>query len=335
MKRVFSFLIPGILLVALIPSAHAQSDLVVYSGRAESLFMPVANLFKKKTGINIRVRSGSGGELANVIMEEGKNPRGDIFIVTDSGIMEVLRSRGLLEPNNSPALKNIPAEFRAPDGTWTGVSGRAYNIMYNTDLVTPAEAPKNWVDILDPRWKGKIAMANSANVSVVAWVTGLRQMKGDEWTLEYMRKLVGQNPAAFKGHTEVRKAVARGEFAIGLVNNYYFHLQQAEGSKNIAIVYPDQGADGIGTMVNAVAAGIIRGARNMGNARKFIDFLISDKEAQEAFAKANFEYPLLAGIPTAPGVKGLGEFKRMPVNAGLLGRELETTRNLIEKAGLR
>src|SRR3990172_8900385 len=112
MKRAVGFLVTVILLWALSLSAYAQSDLVVYSGRAESLFMPVASLFKKKTGINIQVRSGTGGELANVIMEEGKNPRGDIFIVTDSGIMEVLRSRGLLEPNNSPALKNIPAEFQ-------------------------------------------------------------------------------------------------------------------------------------------------------------------------------------------------------------------------------
>jgi hypothetical protein len=236
-----SLLKRSLLLIALVlaPTTVAQppGEVVIYSGRSEPLIVPVIQLFQQQTGIKVTLQSGTATALANLVLQEQPNPRADLFIANDAGTLEFLKLKGALQPYSSEQIKKIPEQFRARDGSWLGVSGRSRVIMYNTKLVKPEELPNSVFALTDPRWKNKIAMATTRNESVIAWVTALRLTKGDAFTKEYLLKLKANGIVTLNGHTDVRKAVGRGEFPLGLVNHYYYHLELRDGSP-VGVVYP-------------------------------------------------------------------------------------------------
>jgi iron(III) transport system substrate-binding protein len=187
----------------------------------------------------------------------------------------------------------LPSEFLGADNTWIGLTRRARVIMYNKDLVPEDELPTSIFDLTDPKWRGQIAAAGSTNGSMQAQIAAMRQLLGEEERLkEWLNGLIANEVTFFGGHTDVRKAVGAGEFKLGLVNHYYFHLQQAEGS-NVGIIFPDQGEGQIGLITNATSAAVVKGGKNLPAAQAFLDFLVSET-GQKLFAEQNYEYPLLA-----------------------------------------
>jgi iron(III) transport system substrate-binding protein len=205
--------------------------------------------------------------------------------------------------------------------------------MYNQELVTPEELPSSIFDLVDPKWKGQIAAAGSTNGSMQAQIAVMRQLLGDEATEEWLQGLLANDVTFFGGHTDVRKAVGAGEFKLGLVNHYYYYLQQAEGSP-VGIIFPDQGDGQIGLIMNATSAAIVRGASNPGAAQAFLDFLVSS-EGQELFAKLNYEYPLRAGVPLHSDVQPMDDSLRLAsIDVAKAALEVEATFDLMERVGL-
>ena len=294
----------------------AGGRLVVYSARKEELMKPVVEAFQQQSGIQVTLKSGSPGELALLIEQERSNPQGDVFFTTDAAGIESLRQKGLLEPYQSPNADKVPAEFKAADGGWTGVIGRSRNIMYNTNLVKPEEAPQSIFELTDPKWQDKVAMASIREGGVRLWLAWLVQEKGEEFTVQYIKDLQANGLKVLANHTEVQNAVGRGEFALGLVNHYYYVFEQKAGSP-VGLIYPDQGAGDIGTLVTPLAVGIVEGARNGDAARKFVDFVLS-ADGQEPLTTQENEFPLVPGVglgaASVPGVKPIDEIKRPTVD---------------------
>src|SRR5919108_4970683 len=159
-------------------AGRLEAELVLYSARKEELMQPVVDLFQKKAGVKVTVKSGGAGELPLVIEQERASPRADVFFTTDAAGAEQLRQKALLEPYRAPNAEQIPAEFKAPDGAWTGVIGRSRNIMTNTALVRAEEAPKSVFDLTAARWKGRVAAASIAEGGVRLWLGALVVLKG-------------------------------------------------------------------------------------------------------------------------------------------------------------
>jgi iron(III) transport system substrate-binding protein len=332
MSLLQKFLLVAVLVLAPTTLAQPSGELVIYSGRSEPLIVPVIQLFQRQTGIKVTLQSGTATALANLVLQEQPSPRADLFIANDAGTLEFLKLKDALQTYISEQVKQIPEQFRARDGSWLGVSGRSRVIMYNTKLLRPEELPQSVFALTDPQWKDKIAMATTRNESVIAWVTALRLVKGDAFTKDYLLKLKANGIVTLNGHTDVRKAVGRGEFSLGLVNHYYYHLELRDGSP-VGVIYPDQGPTDIGVLVNAAGAAIVKNAKHLREAQRFLDFLAAP-DAQKLFAELNFEYPLLPGVPTAPGVRSLETLKLMPVRLDELGKELEKTLKLLDEVGL-
>jgi len=204
--------------------------------------------------------------------------------------------------------------------------------MYNADLVAPTELPTSIFDLTDSKWKGQVAAAGSTNGGMQAQVAAMRQLLGEEATSDWLKGLLANDVTFFGGHTDVRKAVGAGEFKLGLVNHYYYHLQKAEGS-NVGVIYPDQGEGQIGLLTNATAAAIVKGASNLPAAQALLDFLVSS-EGQGLFAEANYEYPLLPGVPLREGVQPLEAFRLAAANIAAAALDLEATFKLMETGGL-
>jgi iron(III) transport system substrate-binding protein len=308
-------------------------ELVIYSGRSEPLIQPVIDAFKAKyPGVEVLLKAGSNSELANALLEEQSNPQADVFITTELFTVQSLTLDGIFQPYMPSGADQYPDEFIGTDNMWTGLTRRARVIMYNRDLVSEDELPTSIFDLTDPRWSGQVAAAGSTNGSMQAQIAAMLQLLGEEETEAWLNGLIANEVTFFGGHTDVRKAVGAGEFKLGLVNHYYFHLQQAEGS-NVGIIFPDQGEGQIGLLTNATAAAVVNGAPHTAAARAFLDFLVST-DGQKLFAEQNYEYPLLPGVTLQADVQPLDGFRLADVDVVQAALGFDATFDLIEKVGL-
>ncbi len=297
---------------AVATASAMEKELVIYSARKEALMAPVVEAFEKSSGIKTLVKSGATAELGLLIAQEGAATKADLFFTTDVIDAEVLRQRGLVAPHQSALTEAVPAEFKAPDGGWTGVIGRSRNLIVNTNLVKPADYPTSVFDLTDAMWKGRVAGASLREGGVRLWLASLLVLKGEEATTKYLEALKANGLTVLSGHTEVTNAVAQGEFAIGMVNHYYFVPKRREGAP-VDLIYPDQGPDGIGTLVTPLAVAALKHAPHPRAAKAFIDFVLSP-EGSAPMTTQEQEFPLRPGIglgaAAVPGVRPIDQIKR-------------------------
>ena len=252
-KRTFLPAILGLILLVSCSSGGLSPDqasgpgddattgrLVIYSGRSEALLQPVLDAFNDAyPEIEISLKAGSNSELANAILEEQANPQADVFITTEVFTAQALAMQGAFQPYQPDAELIFPPGYASPDQLWVGLTMRARIIMYNKDLVSENDVPRSINALTEEKWRGQVATTSSTNGSMLAQIASMRQILGDESTEAWLIDLIENDTTFFGGHTDVRKAVGAGEFALGLVNHYYYHLQLAEGS-NVGVIYPPQ-----------------------------------------------------------------------------------------------
>jgi iron(III) transport system substrate-binding protein len=304
--------------------------LVIYSGRSEPLIQPVIAAFQEVyPEVQILLKSGRNSEIANALLEERNNPQADVFVSTELFTIQALAAEGLFQGYQPEAAAFLPVEAIGPEASWVGLTQRVRVIMYNRELLTEDEVPTSIFELADPQWKGKIAAAGSTNGSMQAQVAAMLDLIGEEATAAWLSALQENEAVFFGGHTDVRKAVGAGEFELGLVNHYYYHLEREEG-KPVGIIYPDQAEGQIGLLTNMAAAGILNGSRNLPAAHAFIDFLLSP-EGQRLFAEVNYEYPLVPGADLHPDVEPLINFRLADVNPAQAAQNLDQTFDLFER----
>lgn len=326
-------LLAGSLAAALAAAAMAfagcggsDADLVVYSGRSEPLIKPFLEEFAEQEGLDVQVRYGETAGLVGTLLEEGENTPADVFIGQDAASLEQLDDEGLLQPYGG--IERTPARYRADNLTWTGLSGRARVLA-----VRPGEdAPESVFDLADPRYEGELVAPIFSNVSIRDWVSAIRLVRGDDFTRDYLEGLEANDIELLASNFDAAAAVGRGEFDVGLVNHYYIELVKEEGDE-LEAVYTDQERGGFGVLFNVASAGITASSEHEEAAQKLMDYLTTP-EVQERFADANFEYPVLPGLETAPGVKPLDEIVTTKVSLQELGPAAEETDRLLDEVGL-
>lgn len=305
--------------------ATSGSDgLTLYSGREEELVGPVIEDF----GRGIEVRYGDSAPLAATIIEEGDNSPADAFFSQDAGALGALSAEGRLEKLPERILEQVPAEFRAKDGTWVGVTGRARVIAYGPD-VSRSELPDSPLELTEPEWKGRVGWA-PANASLQAYVTALRVSEGDEVAREWLEGMVANDTQEFDSNTPIRDAIANGEIDVGLLNHYYVAQAQAEQGPDypVKIEFPPQG---LGSLVNVAGIGIPDSAENKREALDFVEYLLSD-EAQTFFVEETKEYPLARGIEAAPELAPLRTIPSPEIDLSQIS-DLEGTLELMRETG--
>ncbi len=257
--------------------------------------------------------------------------------------MNKLSSEGVLGKYLAKGGEPVPADIRSADETWFGVSGRVRALMINTTLVPQAEAPAKIQDLRNPKWKGKVAIASIREGSVVAWVESLIASRGEEYAVDLLEGLKANGIKVLNNHTEVATAVGKGEFAVGLVNQYYGFIEKKEHSTPVEVLYPDQEEGGVGTLVNVSAVALIKSnasdpakqlaGKNFPHAVRFMDFLL-EKEAQQTFAEVNYEYPLAAGVPARSELIPLDTIRRTPIQLSQLGHAIDKAIEVWDRSGI-
>ena len=306
-------------------------SITLYSGRSDGLIQPIIDRFEDETGINVEVKYGDTADLALLISEEADAGRAeaDVYLSQSPGAMGFVDDDLAQLPQST--LDLVDPTTRDDDGRWVGISGRQRVLVYNSDLVDPAELPESVFGLIDERWRGQIGVAGG-NGSFQDFVTAMRFTEGEDVTAQWLSDLDGIDPVAYANNNAIVAAVGRGEVEVGLVNHYYNFRALAEdpgvASVNHLFAPGDPGATLIVT-----AAAIVDGSDQQELANQFIEFLLSP-EGQQYFAEETFEYPLVPGTPTAGNVPTI-EFDDVgSLDLDELEGGLERTREMIADAGL-
>ncbi|HEY7165109.1 MAG TPA: extracellular solute-binding protein [Candidatus Binatia bacterium] len=248
----------------------------------------VAGFTRKYPFLKVQVLRMTGEKLRQRVLTE--TSAGQFFsdVLSVSGLeMGVLKSKNLLQAYVPPEAEAYPAGLRDREGYFTAIYARNFVIGYNTSILSEKERPKDWPDLLDPRFKGKIGLDEEE----FEWYGTMIDYWGREKALKFMKAFAAQQPQLRRGHNLLSQLMAAGEFPVAVV--FPFEMEQFK-RKGAAVDWSNT-SDPIVTSINVVAHAVK--APHPSAAKLLINFVISD-EGQKIIRD-------VSRVPVRPGVKPL------------------------------
>lgn len=321
-----------------ISGISSGAEVNVYSARGEDLIKPALDTFTEQTGIKVNLITESADALIRRIELEGANSPADVLLTVDAGRLFRAKEAGILASLKSPILtQRIPSAYRDPDNQWFGLSLRSRVIMFDKSRVS-AEEISSYEDLADPKWKGEICIRSSGNIYNQSLLASLIEHHGEEATEVWAEGLVSNMARRPQGgdRDQIRATVA-GQCKLAVANTYYLAGMlnsdvdtDVEVAQKIGVIWPNQ--DNRGAHMNVSGAGLIKGSKNVEEARQLIEFL-SDDYAQGWYSEVNNEYSVRADIPVSTTLQGFGPFEADQLNLEVLGKNNEAAVRLADRAG--
>jgi iron(III) transport system substrate-binding protein len=285
-------------------AAKGGGNLVIYSPNSEGLMNATIPLFEEKYGVNVEVIQAGTGELVKRIQSEENDPYGDVLFGGSWSL--AYDNKSLWEPYVSANNDNVIDAYKNTCGFITGNVLDGSVLIVNTDLLGDIQI-NGYKDLLNPELKGKIATADPANSSsAFAQLTNMLLAMGgyeDEAAWKYVEELFTNIDGKIcESSSAVYKGVADGEYVVGL--SYEDPCAQlVKDGAPVKIVYPQEG-----TVYLPASATIIKGAKNMDNAKLFVDFILSD-EVQNIWGSTLTNRPVMKNAKTSDFMKPISDIK--------------------------
>jgi len=262
----------------LIEAGKRERALTMYSNAPTDDNAALVGAFEKKYGIKVNLYRASSEDIRQRALAEAGAKRFDVdFILNNGPAMEAMAGEKLLTEVKSPYLADVMVRAIPPHREWVGFCLNVLVQAYNSDLVNKAELPKSYRDLLDPRWKGRIAIeADDSD-----WFGGLMGQLGEEAGVKLFREIAAGNGfSARKGHTLLTNLVAAGEAPLALtVFNYTAEQLKKRGAPiDWFVIEP------LISMPNSIA--VARMAPHPAAAVLMFDFMLSD--AQKILADRDY-----------------------------------------------
>lgn len=310
MRKIFKALLISLITLAVVACSGTPSDdtesktLTVYSPHPSDTINLIVKEFQESTGITVEIVAAGTGELLSRVESEKDNPLADVF--WGGGAESLASYVDYFESYEVANIDHIDAQYYDSENRWTGESPLPMVIMYNTNLVSEENAPTSWADVLKPEFKGQIAMADptksgSAYTILLTMMTafGGDTASGWQFAKDFHANLDGK---ILSSSSNVYIGVADGEYALGLTLEKEAIKYVLAGSP-VKIVYPSEGTSAV---PDAVA--VIKGAKNLDNAKLFLDF-VSSKETQEIMASELSRRPVRDDVEAPEGLDPLADIK--------------------------
>lgn len=280
------------------PTSLAAGRVVIYNADTAEFGEAFAKAFNNQhPDIKVEIISAGVGQLFTRVKAEAARPQGDIMLAASKE--SFIQMADLFQPYVSKLDADFPEQMRDKERRFYGFSMPLQVLIINTTLIPAAEAPRAWKDLGDPRWKGKLIMANPAlSGSAYAQLAQMLQLHG--WPLVQQ---VVKNATITSSSKLAYQGVGTGEFAIGLTGEENAFKLKSEG-RPVEAVHP---AEGTGLRFDAL--GIIKGGPNPENAKLFLDFLNSKEAHGIAAGKPFFRRSVRKDVAPPPGLKPTGEIK--------------------------
>lgn len=225
-------------------------------------------------------RNGAERILQRLTQEYASNIHtADVIESSDITIFELFKQKGWLAQYLPEEVKKLwPAEDRDPDGYYATVRATLSTMGHNTELVKPADAPKGFHDMLDPKWNMKLVKA-SPNYSGVIAVSTYVMAKALGW--EFFEKLAKQHVMQVQSATQPPKKISEGERPVAVDGGEYVFRNYQKRGNPIALIYPQEGVP----LISGPAA-VMKNAPRPNAARLYASYLFSLKAQQMMVDKA-------------------------------------------------
>lgn len=291
---------------ALVEAAKKEGRVNFYTAMDLSVAEPYAKAFEAKyPGVTIKVeRSGSERVFSRIAQEyASKITNVDLVNSTDASHVYVWKKQGLLAPYVPvDVAEHFAPAYKDPDGYFSTVRVLFVAIGYNTDLVKREDAPKGFLDLLDPKWTGKLVKAHPSYSGAIMTATfAISRDLG--W--EYLEKLARQKVMQVQSAVDPPKKIALGERAVMADGGDYNVLQHKAKGSPVELVYPVEGAP----IINSPNA-IFKAAPNPNAARLFQNWMHT-AEGQQTLVDLSAQYAPHQKIPPKPGRPALKDIKIM------------------------
>ena len=255
----------------LIANAKKEGNLTAYMSMVVKDSGPLIAAFEKKYGIKVSSWRAASGKVAQRAIVEARANRHEMDVVEITGPqMESLYRENVLAQFYSPAFKDLPPQVFPKHKHYVADRFNFYVMAYNTKLVKPIDVPKSYENLLNPKWRGKLAMERAS----IEWFAAVAKNMGEGKGLAYFKKLAELKPLVYTGHHLLAENVASGEVPIAL--NIFNHAAENLKRKGADIAWkalsPTFGEEG--------AIGIAKLAPHPHAALLFADFILS-REGQE------------------------------------------------------
>ncbi len=256
----------------LLARAQKEAEVVWYT----AMNLSDADVMRKRFAerypfLTLTILRAGGEKVRTRILTEARANRYAWDVVSINHLdVDALNQEGLLAAYISPETRTgYPKGAVDPEGRWAAIYVRQFVIGYNTNLVKPEQAPKDWPDLLVPQWAGKFALDESD----IEWYAAMLDHWGRAKGMQYMRALSKQNPQMRRGHSLLTRLLVAGDFPLALVLAAEIEKEKQNG----APVEWVQTLDPIVTSPSQIA--ISARAPHPAAARLFVDFMLS-KEGQ-------------------------------------------------------
>ena len=268
-------------------------------------------------------------------MTEGSRSPADVFYTENSPPLEFLQGKGLLSAVHSSTLAATPSRYNSPQGDWVGVSARVSVLIYNPRLISKSQLPTSVMQLADPKYQGKLALA-AGETDFQPIVTSVLRAHGAAATEKWLTALKA-NAAGhlYPDNETVTSDVNKGSAALGIINQYYWYRLRAEiGAGAIHSDIAHFAPHDPGYVVDVSGAAILKSSKHQAAAQRFLAFLVS-KPAQEIIGghSLSYEYPIASGVTTAAPETPFSQLQPNSITIGELGTGSAAV-TLLRRAGL-
>ena len=297
-------------------AAKREGKIVWYTSVPIETAQKIANLFEQKNGIKVELFRSGGSNILRRFQQEADGGKVFVDVLTHSepAAARVMTKKGLFVSFKATDFDKVPAEVKDPNGYHVAQRLNVMAIYLRDDKVPAADRPKRWADLTQPKYKGKMVMADPSFTSLLVTITGMLA-KTQGWG--FFEKLRQNDILLVQGNQQVSDMVKRGERVIAVGADAAYVGEVKKTGLPVSTLYPEDGA-----FIIPSPSSVVKNSPNPNAAKAFADFMLS-KTVQELFPQEHL-YSARVDIPGPEGNPPLGDIKIQPVDYDYI--EAESTR---------
>ncbi len=274
----------------LIAAAKTEGELVVYGSCEEEYLAAACEHFEELYGVKVQYQRLSTGEVQSKIEEENGNPSGDVWFGGTTDPYNVAASEGLLEAYEAQNADHLISDmYRDADGYWYGIYKGILGFMVNTDELSRmgVDEPKDWQDLLDPKYKGLVWLSNYNTAGTAKLVINtMLQKYGHDEGIKYLVDLDKNIEVYTKSGSGPSKNVGTGECVVGIGFLHDGITQIVDnGYGNVSLIIPSSG-----TSFEIGATAIFKGCKHPNAAKLWIEYALSPDCVELAAQNGSYQF---------------------------------------------
>ncbi len=286
--------------------ASSAQALTVYSSVDEENATRILSAFTKATGVDVQMVFLSSGPALSRIEAEASRPQADVWFGAPSENHILASERNLTEPYVSANAGDLAAEFKNADGNWHAIYTNPLAVGVRTDILKSrgAPVPTSWEDLKNEAYRGLIQMPSpQSSGTAYAVILTLNELWGEDATFAYMKDLNSNIQTYTQSGTAPSGALGIGETPIALQFSPGF-LKLVDEGFPVEVVFP---SEGVGYEVAAMS--ILKGATNVDDARKLVDWMTSAEGQTQLSVEKTYFLPIRADVSAGEGIPSLKDIK--------------------------